>query len=108
MSDSEIRKRLRLGEDHYWEFKQFEFKNGKPAHLKRNDLADELIAFANAKGGNLLCGVTDDSQIQGMTKPQLRAVDDLLGEVSTDSIEPALRILRLLIVVQRLSVTMLN
>jgi len=92
VSNDEIQKRLHLGEDNYWGFKQFEFSNGRPASPKRDDLADELIAFANAKGGNLLCGVTDSGQVQGMTKLQINAVNGLLVEVSSNSIEPALRI----------------
>ncbi len=92
VSDDEIRKRLRLGEDSYWEFKQFEFRGDRPANPERNDLADELISFANARGGKLLCGVSDNGSIQGMSESQLRAVSVLLAEVSTDSIEPALRI----------------
>ncbi len=92
VSDTEIRQRLRLGEDSGWEFKQLTFKGGRPTSPRREDLADELTAFANASGGKLLCGVTDDGQIQGMSPAQMAAVDSLLVELSTDSVRPALRI----------------
>ena len=92
VSDAEIRRRLRLGEDSAWEFKQMEFNGNRPTSPRREDLADEMAAFANANGGVLLCGVTDDGQIQGMSPEQIAAVDTLLVEVSTDAVEPALRI----------------
>ena len=94
VSDSEIRQRLRLGEDSAWEFKQVEFKGDRPTSPRRDDLADELVAFANANGGVLLCGVTDDGRIQGLSPEQAAAVGSLLVEVctDTDAVRPALRI----------------
>ncbi len=50
-SDVEIRQRLRLGEDGGWEFKRIEFAGDRPASPRREDLADEMAAFANANGG---------------------------------------------------------
>ena len=90
--DEDVRQRLRLGEDSRWEFKRIEFSGDRPTRPARDDLADEIAAFANANGGALLCGVTDDGQIHGMTRPQMAALDHLLVEVSTDGIEPPVRI----------------
>ena len=92
LSDNVIRRRLRLGEDSRWEFKQVEFSGNRPVGPGRDDLADEMIAFANANGGRLLCGVTDEGRLQGMSPEEMKALDSLLVETSTDSIEPALRI----------------
>ena len=92
IQDEDIRRQLRLGEDSKWEFKQIEFRGNKPTSPRRNDLADELGAFGNADGGILLCGVSDDGTIQGMSRDQLAALDHLLAEVSTDALEPPLRI----------------
>ena len=71
---------------------QTEFKGDRPTSPRRDDLADELVAFANANGGVLLCGVTDDGRIQGMSPEQTAAVGGLLVEVCTDAVRPALRI----------------
>ena len=90
--DEIIHQQLRLGEDSRWEFKQVEFSGNRPTSPGRDDLADEMIAFANANGGLLLCGVTDAGRIPGMSREQMAALDSLLVEASTDSIEPALRI----------------
>ena len=87
-----IRQRLRLGEDSRWEFKQIEFSGTRPVSPRRNDLADEIIAFANANGGVILCGVTHDGRLQGMSAEQMVTLNRLLVEVCTDSIEPSLRI----------------
>ncbi len=92
VSDTEIRQRLRLGEDSGWEFKQVGFKGNRPTSPRRDELADEMAAFANASGGMLLCGITDDGQVQGMTQEQIAEVDSLLVELSTDAVKPALRI----------------
>ena len=92
VSDTEIRQRLRLGEDSGWEFKQLEFNGNRPTSPRRAELADDMVAFANASGGTVLCGVTDDGRIQGMSPEQMAAVDSLLVEVSTDAVKPALRI----------------
>lgn len=92
ISDAEIRERLRLGEDSAWEFKQMEFNGNRPTSPRRDELADEMVAFANSSGGILLCGVTDEGHLQGMSPEQVAAVNGLLVEVSTDVVKPALRI----------------
>ena len=92
ISDDELRTRLRLGEDSLWEFKEFEFRDDRPVSPSRDDLADEIGAFANAHGGTLLCGVADDGTVQGMTRAQLECVGSLVVEVCRSSIEPPLEV----------------
>ena len=89
-SDEVIKRQLRLGEDSFWEFKQIEFTGNKPKSPSRDDLADEIAAFANTRGGVLLCGITDSGVVQGMTPAQIDALEKLLTEVCTDSIKPSL------------------
>ena len=91
-STEDILRQLRVGEDSAWEFKQVEFTGNRPIRPSRDDWADEIAAFANARGGVLLCGVTDDGEAQGMSREQIVALDALLVEISTDSIKPAVRI----------------
>ena len=91
-SDEEIRRRLELGEDSGWEFKAVEFAGDRPKSPSREDLADEIAAFANAGGGVLLCGATDDGDLQDMSRRQVVALDNLLVEVSTDALRPPVRI----------------
>ena len=50
ISDQDIFDQLQLGEDSRWEFKRIEFRGNTPTSPGRDDIADELGAFANAKG----------------------------------------------------------
>ena len=91
-SDEEIRRRLRLGEDSRWEFKRIDFRGDRPVGPDRDSLADELAAFANGHGGVMLCGVSDDGEVQGMTRAQLDAVEQLVVNICPASIKPAIEI----------------
>ena len=62
---------LRLGESHFREFKSaFEGppENKKPRSLTgiRKDIAEAIVAFANADGGDLIVGVEDTGEISGV------------------------------------------
>lgn len=91
-SDEDVRLHLKLGEDNYWEFKGVEFQGNQPASPKRDVWADEISAFANTRGGVILCGVTDDSQIPGMSKEQMDVMESWLKEVCNDKIKPAVSV----------------
>ena len=90
-SDEEIRRQLRLGEDSRWEFKGIRFAGKVPKSPSRDDLADEIAAFANTEGGVLLCGVTDAGDVLGMSRQQMDELERLLVEVCTDTIKPPIR-----------------
>ena len=90
-SVEDIVRQLRLGEDSHWEFKRIEFRGDRPVGPARNDLADEIAAFANAEGGILLCGVTDAGEVQGMSRGQMNEMERLLVEVCADAIKPSIR-----------------
>ena len=92
ISDTDIRRHLRLGEDGSCEFKQIEFSGDRHKKPDRVDLADELCAFANRDGGIMLCGVDDDGKIHGMSREQMADLDRVLVELSDQTIEPPLRI----------------
>ena len=91
-SDERVRRQLRLGEDSGWEFKEVTFRGDRPAGHHRDDWADEIAAFANAGGGVLVLGVTDDGEVPGMSRARLDAVDRVVGEICRDSITPAIRL----------------
>ena len=58
----ELLDQIAAGEDSRWEFKRVEFAGTRLRSPERRVLADEIAAFANARGGVLLCGVTDDGR----------------------------------------------
>ena len=90
-SDEDIKRQIRLGEDSHWEFKEIVFTGNVPKGPRRDDLADELAAFANTDGGVLLCGVTDSGDVQGMSREQMDELEQLLTEVCTDKVKPPIR-----------------
>ena len=77
-----ILERISLGED-----STIEFKEKLP---QRDDLADEIAAFANSKGGVILIGVTDKKKIIGVDN--LDQVEKTVLEVCQDSIKPPLSV----------------
>lgn len=62
-SKKELLDKIRLGEDSFIEFKEVRFAGQRLTAPHRNSLADELAAFANSRGGVLVLGVQDKSQI---------------------------------------------
>ena len=90
-SDEDIRRQIRLGEDSHWEFKEIQFVGNVPRSPRRDDLADELAAFANTDGGVVLCGVTDGGDVQGMSREQMDELEQLLVAICTDIIKPQIR-----------------
>ena len=90
-SNEDIARQLRLGEDSGWEFKQIEFSGNRPKSPSRDDLADEIAALANSDGGVLLCGVTDQGVVQGMSRPQMDSLERLIVDICTDAIKPPVR-----------------
>ena len=89
-TNEEIQRQLRLGEDSVWEFKSVPFKGDRVLGSSQESLADTIAAFANGVGGTLLCGVTDQGKIEGMTRKYLDALERVLFEVCADQIKPSL------------------
>ena len=81
---------VRLGEDTALELKEVRFKGHRVQAPRRDDLADELAAFANSRGGRLVLGVTDDRKPQSLDPDQLDALARVVSEICMDSIKPPL------------------
>ncbi len=87
----ELLDKIRLGEDSVLELKAVTFKGQKVDGPSRSELADELAALANSKGGVLVLGVDDTTrEVLGMPVDRLDAVEMLVREVCNDSIQPPL------------------
>lgn len=61
-SSEQLLMRIRLGKDNATEFREAAFSGGKIADPGRDELADELTAFANARGGVLVLGVAGETR----------------------------------------------
>ena len=89
--EEKIRRQLSLGEDSHWEFNQAEFAGSRPSSPRRDELADEIAAFANADGGAPLCGVTERGDAQGLAREQMDELERRLLDICTDAIKPPVR-----------------
>lgn len=49
-----------LDENQYLEFKEYTFENGKIKKKVMNSLLQEIVAFANANGGQIVIGISED------------------------------------------------
>ena len=84
---------IRLGEDSGYEFKKVEIKGSKIKGPAQQDLADEMAAFANQKGGYLVMGVEDKTKaILGIPNEMLDAVQQRVKAAASDNVEPPLPI----------------
>lgn len=87
----QLLEKIRLGEDSLLECKAMAFAGGKVKGPRRDELADELAAFANAHGGVLVLGVDDKTrEIVGITEDRLDLAERFVHELSNDAIKPPL------------------
>jgi predicted HTH transcriptional regulator len=83
--------KIRLGEDSLLECKVMVFAGGKVKGPSRDDVADELAAFANARGGVLVHGVDDRTrEIVGIAPERLDLAERFVRELVLDLIKPPL------------------
>jgi ATP-dependent DNA helicase RecG len=86
---NELLEHIRLGEDSFLELKEVRFAGDKIRGPQQNDLADELAAFANSRGGVLVLGVDDKSrEVSGIPIDRLESVEALVRQACEDSIRP--------------------
>jgi len=90
-TNEELLNAIRLGEDSSLELKAVVFSGSKIKGPGRDELAEEMAAFANAKGGVIVLGVDDKSRdINGIPMARLEEVETLVRDVANDSIDPPL------------------
>ncbi len=81
---------VRLGEDSGLELTEVQLRGKRVSAPARDNLADELAAFANARGGRLVLGVKDDRTPQSLEPASLDALMDMVSAICEDSIRPRL------------------
>ena len=85
----ELLKQIHLGEDSSLELKAVRFKNNSVSAPRRSDLADEIAAAANTRGGVLVFGVDDKTKdIEGIRLDRLEALERYVYEICCESIKP--------------------
>ena len=75
-----LKTKIQNGEDSYTQFK---------VNMTNSDkLAEELVAFSNARGGLLIIGVDDNGVIIGIENKDIRRLNQLIGNVINDNVTP--------------------
>ena len=86
-----LMRRIRLGEDSALELKRVSVIKSRVTAPHRRDIADELGAFANGSGGDLVLGVDDTTRdVIGIPLDSLDAVETWVREICNDSLNPPL------------------
>ena len=80
MDELELQETLAKGEDTYTQFKENVFN--------ADQLAQEMIAFANSLGGTIIIGVTDKGEIKGLADEDLRRLNQMIANTSSENVKP--------------------
>ena len=90
-SAEQLLEKIRLGEDSFFECKEMVFAGEKVKGPGRDELADELAAFANARGGILVLGVhAKTREVVGIPPEHLDRAEQYAAEIVHDSVKPPL------------------
>ncbi len=91
MSVAGFLRRIRLGEDSILELKSVRMSGSRVRAPDRSDVADELAALANSRGGTMILGVQDRTRrIQDISPDALDVLEGWVREICNDSVTPAL------------------
>ena len=82
MNENELTELIEKGEDSFTEFKE--------EKVHSNDLAAEIVAFANTEGGKILLGLSDNKEIKGVTNPDKEMLR--VENISRNNCEPPLTV----------------
>ncbi len=93
-STEELLEKIRSGEDTSLETKTVRFRGEMVVGPRRDDLADEISAFANTRGGVIVVGVDDKTrEIVGIPPDRTEIVERYIFEICEDSIKPPVHFL---------------
>lgn len=87
----EIQRQLLAGEDARAEFKELQLGDRGVRSPNTEDMAGELVAFANAEGGVLFLGVEDSGVVRGVPEDRLADVERWVVNVATNNCDPPIR-----------------
>ncbi|MBW8003718.1 MAG: transcriptional regulator [Planctomycetes bacterium] len=87
-SIASIREQLDAGEDSVTEFKEIRLGKRSVISPKSEDLAEEMVAFANAEGGTLFLGVDDQGIVKGIPNDHLGIVENWIVNSASNHCDP--------------------
>ncbi|VVM08322.1 ATP-binding protein [Methylacidimicrobium tartarophylax] len=87
----EIERQLANGEDARAEFKEVLLGAHGVRSPNTEDLAGEMVGFANAEGGVIFLGVEDSGIVRGLPEDRLGDVEQWVFNVATNNCDPSIR-----------------
>ena len=87
----DIREQLRAGEDARAEFKEVHVAGRSVRSPNTEEIAGEMVAFANAEGGFLFLGVDDAGLVKGLPDETVGIVEAWVVNVATNNCDPPIR-----------------
>ena len=87
----EIERQLMVGEDSLSEFKEVSLTKRGVKSPNSTAIAGEMVAFANAVGGTIFLGVSDDGIARGVPRDRLRDIENWIINVGTNNCDPPIR-----------------
>ena len=87
----QILSQLRAGEDGRAEFKEVRLGDRGVISPDTEDLAGELVAFANAEGGVVFLGVDGSGAVRGIPPESMDTVENWVINVATHNCDPPIR-----------------
>ena len=87
----EIRRQLDILEDARAEFKEVDLGDRGVRSPNTEDMAGEMVAFANAEGGVVFLGVNDDGVVRGIPENRTGDVEAWVINVASNNCDPPIR-----------------
>lgn len=81
---------IELGEDSSFQLKEAFFEKGRVDRPRTRDIANELAAIANAKGGVLVFTVSDDGSVRSLDRQRMDRLEEYVSNICEDLIDPPL------------------
>ena len=88
-----LQHRIELGEDSGFELKEAHFDERRVTAPRPERVANELAAFANARGGTLVFSVADDGTVRDLSRRRMDLLEEFVSNVCEERIAPPLPIL---------------
>jgi predicted HTH transcriptional regulator len=86
----EIQRQLAVGEDARAEFKVVVLGDHDVRSPNTEDMAGEMVAFANADGGVIFLGIDDQGIVRGLPQERVAGVEHWVVQVATNNCDPPL------------------
>ncbi len=86
----EIRRQLEALEDARAEFKQVDLRAHGVRSPNTEEMASEMVAFANAEGGVIFLGVDDDGVVRGIPPDRANVVESWAINIANNNCDPSI------------------